>query len=160
VASWMFATCALAQAPLPWTATLRVRVLDERGAPLAGVGAAVGQDSEITSEQALRQPKARTDAAGWLQFELHGDGTAAGSGRQVVVLAPPQRLAVRIDCHAEPAAPVLDCGTLFLPPARARHGRVRAADGRPLAGVRVEARAEVVPLWVQDGHGSSLAAVA
>src|SRR5215470_17432830 len=69
------AGAASAQAPTAWRGTLHVRVLDERGRPIEGAGAVTGPECQITSQQALRAPQARSDAAGDLRIAVGNESS-------------------------------------------------------------------------------------
>ena len=111
--------------------TMRGRVLDEEGKPIAGVAACPFLEGElfVTAELTAR-PAATSDADGVFTLAAPPPGDRAWYR---VLLVAPGRL------HLEATREDLERFPVLLPRARLLAGRVRDAQGRPIAGVRVEA---------------------
>lgn len=118
------------------------RVFDENGTPLAGAGLTLGPPEQVTVDDALDRPLARTGDDGTFELRTTIDVPAAlTEPPPAVLLAAPGKAALRFHCWEVRRAtdPVrLDMGTLVLLPGVTLIGRTRDASGA-LAGVRVQA---------------------
>ncbi|MEZ5966105.1 MAG: carboxypeptidase-like regulatory domain-containing protein [Planctomycetota bacterium] len=130
--------------------SLRGRVCDERGQPLAGVGVVVVSDGTPRTECAWAEGTVRTDARGHFEVAWQRDAEGAAAepahaGVQVLIATPgrvaavvvPDALWVRRSWQgvADPRLSV----DVVLPPAVELRGRVRDVDGQPIAGALVTA---------------------
>lgn len=107
-------------------------VLDELGKPLAGVAVmAFPMHAEFITAELLREPATRTAADG--TFALHAGPREPPWPVHVLFVAPGR-------VHVVAGIAYVDMTPVVLPKAKRLAGRVRDADGKPLAGVRVEAR--------------------
>lgn len=120
--------CALSAQNHP----VRGVVIDEAGQPLAGVALVAFPMSEpfITAEL-LRTPTTHTAADG--TFALNVDTTTPPWPANVLFAAPGR-------VHVVAGIAYADLTPVVLPKAKRLAGRVRDAAGKPLAGVRIEAR--------------------
>ncbi|HZT56494.1 MAG TPA: hypothetical protein VFA35_09725, partial [Burkholderiaceae bacterium] len=121
-----------AQVPSP---LLSGRVVDEQGAPLAGVAVCLLDENPgaplFVTADLLQEPLARTAADGTWSAAL--PAAVHGVGMRLLLVAP-GRVHVAAPLHSHDGWPVA------LPRAHTLAGRVVDTDGRPLAGVRVAAR--------------------
>lgn len=119
---------------------VRARALDESGAPIEGAGVAVGEWP--TAEDALQRPVAVSDADGQLNFRVT---IPDNNTRGAMLLAAPGRSCFRCQLWLMPFPMVaadgdpLDIGDVRLPRGHTVTGRVRDAEGKPVAGARVGA---------------------
>ena len=124
------------------------RVVDLTGQPVQDVGIVLCDANKLQTVLALNRPVCRGDAAGKVEFTFpapkEGDTT-----RTTMLLTAPGRLAYSRMLYypKDKDKPAIDLGEIILPRGVMLQGRVRGADGRPIAGARVTAR---------DGMGRSL----
>lgn len=136
---------ALAQdPPAPRAATMRGRVIDPDGRPLAGVAVRFCAERTPLDARTRSDPSARTDDQGrfafpveppddkWRDAMLH----LVHAGRASVL----HRAAPDYDRQQERYAAEKDFGDLVVVPGTRLFGRVRDDQGRALAGARVVAR--------------------
>ncbi|MFK7741719.1 MAG: carboxypeptidase-like regulatory domain-containing protein [Planctomycetota bacterium] len=120
---------------------IRVRVLDEHGAPLAGAGLAVGLSGDTTSDEALDAPVARSDADGRMSHTLERRGALAMPGVEAWIAAK-GRVPFRVVLSWLAAAPnetdrETALGDIRLPRGIQLTGRLRARDGSAIANASV-----------------------
>ena len=113
-----------------------VRALDEHGAPIEAAGVAVA--AWPTTDQALREPLATSDADGRIRFRVT---IAAGISQGTLLLAARGHSSFRYQLWRAPfplvTGPRMDIGDVRLPRGHTMTGRVRDANGDPVAGARV-----------------------
>ena len=131
---------ALAAQPRP--VTIRGRIQDEFGAPLAGAGVVVLDAARISVDRALSQPDVVSAADGSFAVPALLEAGPVPAQRWMLVAAKGKAACLwRRLLLAEPDSarmqPVLDCGPVRLPRGVSFSGRVRDPEGRPLAGARV-----------------------
>jgi len=136
-----FAVGLVAQQPTNGTCRIRMWVLDENGKAIAGAGAIFGAEREVTTNDALQRPAARSDQDGALEIVVPVPTDV--TQQTVLLIAAPGRVAFRhphpertAASRFEPLANV-DLGALRLPPGHTLTGRVRDAEGEPVAGALV-----------------------
>lgn len=135
---------ARAQEPAsPPQQTVSLRVLDLDGKPIEGAGVAIGDDEgaagEPTADQALQRPLARSDRDGNLSFAVTAPQGPFAPARFVLAAKGYASLAVSWD-RPEQMAAASRLGVIHLYPGSTLRGRVRDADGQPVAGARIELR--------------------
>ncbi len=111
---------------------VRGRLVDDEGAPIAGVAACpfVAGEKFVTAELAARAPTT-SDADGAFVLDVWPSGDARFWDS--VLLVASGRL------HMEVSRDEIELFPIVLPRGRVLAGRVRDATGRPVVGVRVEA---------------------
>lgn len=143
------------------TCRVRARICDADGKPIANAGAIAGRPEDVTTADVLQRPQARSDANGDISVDVK---VPEGLRESVAVLfAAPGRVPVSCPNPHRDAmwrvvqGPGVDLGELRLPAGNTLTGRVRDADGKPIAGVRVAATDGLTSLWWIGPHYASRA---
>jgi len=140
-----FALCPLtpAQDPRP---SLRGTVVDERGQPIEhAVVGFVPPRGALDVNALLASPPTTTDASGAFRIAAPADDRT----RTLIVAAPGRQACTAPLRHGDGA--VRNFGQILLPMGTTLVGRIRDAQGRPLAGVSVRAR-NAVPWYSPTGR--------
>lgn len=122
---------------------VRGRVVDASGSPLSNAGIAIGREFEVTTDDALERPAARTDREGRFALEFASPQPKNLGARPGVLIAAPDQTSVFFSNWApwenEELGREVDLGHVVLIAGTTLRGRVRDESGAPLQGVRVSA---------------------
>lgn len=147
-AFWLLAMAAIAPATAqqPDVAyTVTGTVVDEEGAPLAGVAVGLLQNAApVDVQQVLREPAATSGNDGRFTFRIE-DGVPWS---RIVLLARRGRQAAARSLRYQTTGDI-DLGPFVLPPAATLVGRVRDVEGKPIAGARIR-----VSEAIQQGYNN------
>ena len=138
---------------------IRARVCDAAGQPLKDVCVLVGQSDELTTQAALKQPHARSNGSGAIDFVLMVTAKTQPT-REALLLAAPGKVGMRIPCRdlgllgAKQVGKEWNLGEIRLPDGFTVSGRVRDPDGKPIVGARIQAMDGLQPYpWIAPTFG-------
>jgi len=141
----LLVTAVTANAQDTYNVVVHGRVVDERGAPIAGAAVAMTDSRDgVDTNEVLRAPDTRSDAGGAFRIEVPAERTG---GKLVVTTEGRQCCARHVD-----ASSVQDFGVAVLPRGAQLTGRLRDADGAPVAGATVQVTSAVRDMYGRSAH--------